>query len=88
MNKLLGGANFLKYQIVVYFKTITASTMDRGHLFLFNYLGYNFFDSRCVKRGILAYLSVLILGLLILALTLLICKTYDVGYLLSDLMVI
>ena len=42
MNKLLGGANFLKHQIVVYFKTITASTMGRGHLFLFKYLGYNY----------------------------------------------
>ena len=69
MNKLLGGANFLKHQIVVYFKTITASTMGKGHLFLFKLLGYNFFDSRCVKRGLLAYLSTLILALLILALT-------------------
>ena len=43
--------------------------MGRGHLFLFKYLGYNFFNLRCVKRGILAYLSTLILALLILALT-------------------
>ena len=45
--------------------------MGKGHLFLFKLLGYNFFffDSRCVKRGLLAYLSILILALLILALT-------------------
>jgi len=42
MNKLLGGANFLKHQIVVYFKTMTASTMGKGRLFLFKPLGYNF----------------------------------------------
>ena len=69
MNKLLGGANFLKHQIVVYFKTITASTMGKGRLFLFKLLGYKLFDSRCVKRGLLAYLSNLILAMLILALT-------------------
>ena len=43
--------------------------MGKGRLFLFKLLGYNFFDSRCVKRGLLAYLSILILALLILALT-------------------
>ena len=42
MNKLLGGANFLKHQIVVYFKTITTSTMGKGRLFLFKLLGYKF----------------------------------------------
>ena len=63
--------------------------MGGGYLFL---SGLQFFDSSCVKRGILAYLSTLILGFLILfiilALPTLICKTYDSRYLLSDFMVI
>jgi hypothetical protein len=43
--------------------------MGKGRLFLFKLLGYKIFDSRCVKRGLLAYLSTLILALLILSFT-------------------
>jgi hypothetical protein len=64
MYKLLGGANiFLKHQIVVYSKNITASTMGRGYFFCSNTWA-TMINLSCVKRGLLAYLSALILGFL------------------------
>ncbi len=65
MYKLLGGANiFIKHQIVVYSKNITASTMGRGYFFFCSNTWATIFNLSCVKRGLLAYLSVLILGFL------------------------
>jgi hypothetical protein len=65
MYKLLGGANiFLKHHIVVYSKNITASTMWAGDIFSVQIPGSNYQFELCEKRGLLAYLSVLILGFL------------------------